>query len=334
MRKQQFKRPEPGFSVYEGRTRGKRIKYTYSDDEDFLTDSSNWRSTRNTRTHTPADTGPVTTASGRQIRAPNRLNGETRSSATGSRQPSVDTGLNDDLRGEGLDMEDDAAGAKGRPRRSAAVHHGLNGWSSSKGKKEDEYDSAAEEEDEEEEEDDDDGSEPDLGDDEEEDEHVPDEEEDDEDEFEEDEVMMGDEDLGDNSQSSIMVKLPVKVSIDRGKAVQRPKDAAAAAERAVDSSRLSAGDATKAERTAAAPEKPRGHVSPVRASPGPQQEVISVAVRTAATPEPPEAEDRAPVSSSASSAGGVVPTSLALRGSPEKLIQQHSPDPINVRYGE
>ena len=49
MRKEQFRRPEPGFSLYEGRTRGKRIKYTFSDDEaDFFSDSTGpRRSTRN-----------------------------------------------------------------------------------------------------------------------------------------------------------------------------------------------------------------------------------------------------------------------------------------------
>ncbi|KAM5376581.1 hypothetical protein ACJA88_006904 [Fusarium oxysporum] len=86
-RKEQFKRPEPGFSLYEGRTRGKKMKYTYSDDEDiFTTDSTTRRSTRNTGTHTPAETGPVTTASGRQIKAPTRLNPTTGSSAPGSVQ--------------------------------------------------------------------------------------------------------------------------------------------------------------------------------------------------------------------------------------------------------
>ncbi|KAG6014562.1 hypothetical protein E4U43_006403 [Claviceps pusilla] len=76
MRKEQFKRPEPGFSMYEGRTRGKRIKYTFSDDEDgFYSDSIGYRrSVRNTGANTPAESGPATTSSGRQIRAPPRLN--------------------------------------------------------------------------------------------------------------------------------------------------------------------------------------------------------------------------------------------------------------------
>lgn len=72
-RKAQFVRPEPGVSLYEGRTRGKRIKYTFSDEED---DSSSdigpsRRSTRNqSRITTPAEpSGPIYTASGRQVRS-------------------------------------------------------------------------------------------------------------------------------------------------------------------------------------------------------------------------------------------------------------------------
>ncbi|OXV06550.1 hypothetical protein Egran_05683 [Elaphomyces granulatus] len=72
-RKVAFARPEPGFSLYEGRTRGKKLKYTYSDDEDMFSDAlpSTRRSTRNASGgSTPADSGgPVFTASGRQVRA-------------------------------------------------------------------------------------------------------------------------------------------------------------------------------------------------------------------------------------------------------------------------
>ncbi|KAJ5995029.1 hypothetical protein N7481_002006 [Penicillium waksmanii] len=71
-RKAAFARPEPGFSLYEGRTRGKKTKYTYSDDEDFLSDEGpSRRSARNTSTTvTPAETSrPRFTASGRQIRS-------------------------------------------------------------------------------------------------------------------------------------------------------------------------------------------------------------------------------------------------------------------------
>lgn len=69
-RKEAFRRPEPGFSMYEGRTRGKRMKYSYSDDEDDGSDFSGIRrSTRNSGISTPAETGPTVTASGRQVKS-------------------------------------------------------------------------------------------------------------------------------------------------------------------------------------------------------------------------------------------------------------------------
>lgn len=69
-RKAAFARPEPGFSLYEGRTRGKRMKYTFSDD-DFDSDGlSIRRSTRNSGVSTPLeDRGPTITASGRQVKS-------------------------------------------------------------------------------------------------------------------------------------------------------------------------------------------------------------------------------------------------------------------------
>lgn len=110
MRKEQFKRPEPGFSLYEGRTRGKRMKYTYSDDEDIFSDSTGYRrSARNTGTNTPAETVPVTTSSGRTVRAPPRLN--------------VTTG--EDLPDDTLEVATE--NPAGRPRRSAAANSGANG---------------------------------------------------------------------------------------------------------------------------------------------------------------------------------------------------------------
>ncbi|GKU13336.1 unnamed protein product [Fusarium langsethiae] len=186
MRKEQFKRPEPGFSLYEGRTRGKKIKYTYSDDEDvFTTDSTTRRSTRNTGTHTPVETGPLTTASGRQIKAPTRLNPTTGSSAPGS------------VQGDTSDAEKDTSvGPTGRPRRSAAVNHGTSG--SAEPKKTSRR-NASDDSDEE--------SEAEFGDDEEDVEHVPGESED-EDELDEDEVMADDDDLDEHNQS-LVVKLSV-----------------------------------------------------------------------------------------------------------------------------
>ncbi|KAI0976202.1 hypothetical protein F4678DRAFT_217387 [Xylaria arbuscula] len=193
LRKEQFKRPEPGFSMYEGRTRGKRMKYTYSDDEDFYSDETTRRSTRNTGTHTPAEpAGPVTTASGRQIKAPSRMTVD----ASNNIVTTSPTQEAEDSR-----SKEASVGPGGRPRRSAAVNHGTNGWTSSRKKKNNSEDYEMD--------DDDDDSEPDLGDDEEDD-HVPDadsegeeEEDDDEDEYDEDEAMM-DDDLDDGSKSMVV----------------------------------------------------------------------------------------------------------------------------------
>ncbi|KAJ1337727.1 WHIM1 motif-containing protein [Microdochium nivale] len=179
MRKEQFKRPEPGFSMYEGRTRGKRIKYTYSDEEDFMSDSTSRRSARNTGTHTPAEpTGPVTTASGRQVKAPSRMTVDASNNI-------VTTGLVEDD-DTSMDIAESTGVPNGRPRRSAATRQSSGaGW---------------DDEDEE-------VSEPELGDDEGDD-HVPDEsEEEEEEDFNEDEEM-ADDDL-EGSPKSLVVKLKV-----------------------------------------------------------------------------------------------------------------------------
>ncbi|KAF3345944.1 hypothetical protein EV126DRAFT_511226 [Verticillium dahliae] len=187
-----FKRPSPGFSLYEGRTRGKRVKYTYSDEEDGSFTDSTRRSTRNTGTHTPTElAGPLTTASGRQVRAPNRLEAEGTSSAA----PSV----------QGDDPEDGGVNANGRPRRSAAVNYAGNGrarGSRSRGYSADETDDEG------------DLVEPDLGDDEEEaDDHQPEESEedddDDDDDVDDDEAMVED-DLEDRPRQELIVELKVK----------------------------------------------------------------------------------------------------------------------------
>lgn len=180
MRKEQFKRPESGLSMYEGRTRGKRVKYTYSDDEDiFFSDSTgNRRSTRNTGINSPAE--PTTTASGRQIRAPPRMN-------------MVDDSAS--ARGYGSEYDEEGSiGPGGRPRRSAAINHGTNGWTSNESKlRRAASDSEASE------------SEAEFGDDEEDEEPAAHEQS--EDEFDEDEVM-GDDDL-EGEAKSLVVKLAV-----------------------------------------------------------------------------------------------------------------------------
>lgn len=207
--KERFRRPEPGFSMYEGRTRGKRVKYTYSDEEDFYTDSTNRRSTRNTRNHSPAEAGPIVTASGRQSRPPARLNADALSNGDASAAPSV--------QGDNLDTEMSEAaevGPTGRPRRSAAAH-GTNGSAHPRKRR---HDYVSDEEDEDE-------SEPDLGDDEEE--HVPDEDEfEDEEEFENDAMDMDEDDQAiaadsPGSNDSRVVKLPIKVKIDKNGKVKR-----------------------------------------------------------------------------------------------------------------
>ncbi|KAL6160244.1 hypothetical protein ACJQWK_09260 [Exserohilum turcicum] len=70
-RKDAFTRPEPGFSLYEGRTRGKRQRYTFDEEEDFDSDNlSVRRSGRQSGRDTPAaPSGPTITASGRQVRS-------------------------------------------------------------------------------------------------------------------------------------------------------------------------------------------------------------------------------------------------------------------------
>ncbi|KAK0847150.1 hypothetical protein LTR03_006496 [Friedmanniomyces endolithicus] len=68
-----FTRPEPGFSMYEGRTRGKRTRYNYDDDDDGAFDSdatSARRSARPSTRATPLSDGPTYTLSGRQSRQP------------------------------------------------------------------------------------------------------------------------------------------------------------------------------------------------------------------------------------------------------------------------
>lgn len=66
-----FTRPEPGFSLYEGRTRGKRMRYTYDDEDASGSDAtSTRRSARQSTRNTPFESGPTTTLSGRQVRQP------------------------------------------------------------------------------------------------------------------------------------------------------------------------------------------------------------------------------------------------------------------------
>ncbi|KAI0841651.1 hypothetical protein F5Y06DRAFT_195961 [Hypoxylon sp. FL0890] len=318
MRKEQFKRPEPGFSMYEGRTRGKRMKYTYSDDEDFLSDSTLRRSSRNTRNHTPAEpAGPVTTASGRQVKAPSRMTVDASNNIV-TTSPTTSQGHN-----EATASKESSVGPTGRPRRSAAVHHGTNGWAPTS-KKNKGYNSMDDEmEDYDEDEDDD---EPELGDDEED--HVPDEDsEEDEDEFDEDEEMV-DDDLDDsNGKDTMMVKLKLpskrKTQESNGSALN------------LDNYRYNGkkdspnGQATPAEKDGPS----KKDTTPEEKS----EEVISVATtRKQATPEKQSAAanneqpHRLP---STPALNSLQSTSLAFRESPDK-VQQALPKHVGVGAGE
>jgi hypothetical protein len=308
MRKQQFKRPDPGFSMYEGRTRGKRAKYTYDDEEaedEFYTDSTQARrSTRATRNHTPAEpTGPVKTASGRQIRAPDRFNAETASHGTQSASGSV-RGVSQPAE----DVEMQEIGPTGRPRRAAAVNHSTSGWpASTKKRKSEEYES-----------DEDEGSEPDFGDDEEEEEHVPEESEEEE-EFEE-EPVDEDDDLQDTaSPQRLIIKLPIKANVDKdGKATLVPGSSAPTASRPTTRPIHRNIVYTDDDETEDAPDSKGASVQPEEQ---PAEESISVAssVKGAqdqenvkptpiAANKPPPSPPRGPSAS------------LAFRGSPEKPV--------------
>ncbi|KAJ5360678.1 hypothetical protein N7517_009869 [Penicillium concentricum] len=119
-RKAAFVRPDPAFSMYEGRTRGKKLKYTYSEDEDFLSDDepSTRRSTRNaapTESSTESRR-PRFTASGRQIR----------SRAGGLYGEALLTGQRDGADYE--EFDDDEEEEVSRPQRARTSTH-PNGYS-------------------------------------------------------------------------------------------------------------------------------------------------------------------------------------------------------------
>lgn len=303
MQKERFKRPEPGFSTYEGRTRGKRIKYTYSDDEDIsFSDSTTRRSARNTGTSTPAEVGPVTTSSGRQIRAPSRLNVATGDSAPNS------------VKGESPEFEESSMAPGARPKRSAANHQTANGWAGNAARSGGDAFGSDEEE-----------SEGDLGDDEEDaDEHVPEESEDDDD-FDEDEAMV-DDDLDDAPQSFV-----VKLSVTPPKlqtALNRQEDQGMADATPTDqTSEFTAQDSkvTETEGRTGGPlvsQQDSSGDSLKKAIAPPQS--LDEAQGRALTPQKAEPAVEKALTPPAASA-----TSLAFRGSPEKPHDQ--PNSLNGR---
>ncbi|KAH9884550.1 hypothetical protein F4778DRAFT_762587 [Xylariomycetidae sp. FL2044] len=290
--KERFKRPEPGYSTYEGRTRGKRMKYTYSDDEeDFQSESTTRRSTRNTRNHTPAEpTGPVTTASGRQIKAPSRM------TVDASNNIVTTSPTQDQL----SDTKEPSVGPSGRPRRSAAVNHGTNGWTQKpRGKGSDSVDD--------EEEDDDDDSEPDLGDDEEEDDHIPDaDSEDEEDDFDEDQDMVDEIDVDDSPKSMIVkMKIPSKLN-------SSPEPSDTNNSGSIDLGKFKYNAAKESLKASASP--------PVKDDT--PEDVISVAVKKRKTPEPSDTNgDQPERHPSTPAVSALQAKSLAFRESPDKSAQ-------------
>lgn len=108
-RKAAFARPEPGFSLYEGRTRGVRKNYT----EDGLRDDAYDSSSRpaSGRSTPFDDSRPVVTASGRQVKS--RIGGQYgESMLTGQRRDLTDqSSANDDT--------DELIGPSGRPVRKS-----------------------------------------------------------------------------------------------------------------------------------------------------------------------------------------------------------------------
>ncbi|KAI9646716.1 hypothetical protein NHQ30_004713 [Ciborinia camelliae] len=206
-RKEQFKRPEPNFSMYEGRTRGKRMKYTYSDDEDdvFSDTTGSRRSTRNTGNHTPAEpAGPTVTLSGRQVR----------SRVGGAYGESVLSGTHVFAEAHGnIELGEESEEVTSRPRRAGASNRGRD-WAS-KGKHIEGYNSVDEMDDDEE----DDASEQDYGDDEEDDDQVSLASEIDEPEEDTD----GNEDTEEDNheRKSLIVKLPIKTPTPEKKTMMK-----------------------------------------------------------------------------------------------------------------
>jgi hypothetical protein len=209
IRKQQFKRPEPNYSLYEGRTRGKRMKYTYSDEEDenYSDVTTSRRSTRNTGTHTPAEgLAPTVTLSGRQVKA--RQGGAYGESIlSGTHTPAVAL-----ERYVGTSEEpEQAEGTTSRPRRAAAANAGANAWSSKGGAHIPGYNSVDEMNDS----DEDDASEQDYGDDEEEEQLSLESDNGDDDLTEAEEDLLHDVD----EKKSLLIKLPVKTPTPEKKIV-------------------------------------------------------------------------------------------------------------------
>ncbi|KAK4540912.1 hypothetical protein LTR36_008420 [Oleoguttula mirabilis] len=142
VRRAAFTRPEPGFSLYEGRTRGKRMRYTYDDDDDdddedgaSFSDATSGarRSTRHQSARTtPFESGPTFTASGRQINKP-RTGGYGESLLSNAPENAADE-LAPDYQDADGNEEDSEPVRSGRAARSAAKP-ATNGQSNSRKRK-------------------------------------------------------------------------------------------------------------------------------------------------------------------------------------------------------
>ena len=125
--------------MYEGRTRGKRMRYTYDDAEDededdnenFSDATSARRSARQSGRSTPADIGPQYTASGRQVKP--RQGGEYGASLL-SRSAETPDELGPDYT-ESKDASDSEQPVRGGARAGRATRGAANGGSSLKKRK-------------------------------------------------------------------------------------------------------------------------------------------------------------------------------------------------------
>ena len=102
--------------MYEGRTRGKRMRYTFSDDEDETSDAMSTRKlNQQSGVCTPVDhVGPTITASGRQVRS--RLGGMDGETILADQRRGVETEKSRQASTSG--GEDRGAGEIRRPRRA------------------------------------------------------------------------------------------------------------------------------------------------------------------------------------------------------------------------
>lgn len=299
--------------MYEGRTRGKRMKYTYSDEEDegYSDATTSRRSTRNTGTHTPVE-GPTVTQSGRQVKARHGgAYGESILSET-----THNLAATNDYEGTTDDQGDE--NSTGRPRRAAATTS-ITSRGPKGGRHIDGYNNV----DEMTSDDEDDASEQDYGDDEDDDDAVSlasdnDEPDDGTDEDEE----MNDDLADDGIKKSLLVKLPIKTPTPEKKTIikfrvspekeRAPKDAGMMADEGARRDSSPSGAARKTEATT--------------------QPLASSTTEPSALSDDSSKPTSIPPRSPPTASTALSPRSpLAFRGSPEKPTA--FPPPINVGYG-